>query len=79
LAQRKAQIAVGNGIVARRELLGAEETHYSDDQVLLDPVHKLLYCCHHRGHNYWIIQKELIGHQDVLMKVIGLHEKQVKI
>ncbi|XP_065910159.1 vesicle transport through interaction with t-SNAREs homolog 1A-like [Dysidea avara] len=29
---RKAQIAVGNGIVARRELLGAEETHYSDDQ-----------------------------------------------
>ena len=32
--QRKAQVAVGNGIVARRELLGAEETHYSDDQVV---------------------------------------------
>ena len=24
---------MGNGIAARKELLGAEETHYSDDQV----------------------------------------------
>ena len=44
---------MGNGLVARRELLGAEETHYSDDQVCVHArTHAGTYTHVHSTHMY---------------------------